>query len=212
MDSSKFQHGIDLFNAGSFFDAHEVLEDVWRESQGPEKEFLQAIIQAAVGLHHHSTGNIIGARSLLSRASRKLADYPDEYYGVALEGLRVSLAEWQKSLGEGAALPLPPRLRPSATISAPVKESALRATATREVPQLDLKRQYAEIRSEIEQALERVAQSQQFILSDEVAAFEREAAVYLGAPFVVGCASGTDALWLALAVSGLRPGDSERQP
>ena len=207
MDSSKFQHGIDLFNAGSFFDAHEVLEDVWRESQGPEKEFLQAIIQAAVGLHHHSTGNIIGARSLLSRASRKLADYPDEYYGVALEGLRVSLAEWQKSLAEGAALPLPPRLRPSATISAPVKESALRATVTREVPQLDLKRQYAEIRSEIERALERVAQSQQFILSDEVAAFEREAAAYLGAPFVVGCASGTDALWLALAVSGLRPGD-----
>ena len=207
MDSAKFQHGIDLFNAGSFFDAHEVLEDVWRESRGPEKEFLQAVIQAAVGLHHHSTGNIVGARSLLARAGRKLADYPDGYCGIALDGLRDSLEDWQKSLAEGAALPLPPRLRRSATISTPMKESALKAPALREVPQLDLQRQYAEIRSEIELAIQGVTQSQQFILSNEVAAFEREAAAFLGAAFVVGCASGTDALWLALSVSGVRPGD-----
>ena len=207
MDAAKFQHGIDLFNAGSFFDAHEVLEDVWRESRGLEKEFLQAIIQAAVGLHHHSTGNMTGARSLLARASRKLANYPDEYCGIALLGLRLSLDEWQTALANGAARPSPPRLNTSATISTPVKESALKAPATRDVPQLDLKRQHAEIRTEIEQALERVVRSQQFILSDEVAAFEREAAAYLGAGFVVGSASGTDALWLAIAVSGVRPGD-----
>ena len=61
--------------------------------------------------------------------------------------------------------------------------------------------------SEIQRALERVADSQQFILSDEVEAFEREAAAFLGTPFVVGCASGTDALWLALVASGVGPGD-----
>ena len=207
MDSAKLQHGIKLFNAGSFFDAHEALEDVWRELQGEEKDFLQAVIQAAVGLHHYSTGNITGARSLLARASRKLADYPGAYCGIALDGLRLSLAEWSASLADGGTPPALPRLEASATISASVKESAFKASAVREVPLLDLKRQYAHIRGEIEEALRRVAESQQFILSDEVAAFEREAAAYLGAPFAVGCASGTDALWLALVASGVGPGD-----
>jgi len=207
MDTAKLQHGIELFNAGSFFEAHEVLEDVWRELQGQEKAFLQAVIQAAVGLHHHSTGNIAGARSLLARASRRLADYPEDYCGIALDGLRVSLGEWQASLADGVLPPSPPRLQPSATISNSVKESVLKAPAARQVPQLDLKRQYAEIRREIEQALASVAQSQQFILSDEVVAFERESAAYLGAAYVVGCASGTDALWLALEASGVGPGD-----
>ncbi len=206
MDVARLQHGIELFNAGSFFDAHEVLEDVWRELHGAEKDFLQAVIQAAVGLHHYSTGNVAGAQSLLARANRKLADYPSVYCGIALDGLRRSLRDWNVSLAEDTPPPELPRLEAGATISNPVKESAVKAAA-REVPLLDLKRQYAEVRHEIDEALQRVAESQHFILSDEVAAFEREAAAYLGASFVVGCASGTDALWLALVASGVGPGD-----
>lgn len=207
MDTAKLQHGIELFNAGSFFDAHEVLEDVWRECKGRDKLFLQALIQAAVGLHHYSTGNIMGARSLLARASRKLADYPGAYCGIELEGLRVALDEWRTSLADSTVPPAPPRLKAGATIAAPVKPSVVKASSAHEVPLLDLRRQYAGIRSEIEQALKRVSESQQFILSDEVAAFECEAAAYLGAAFVVGCGSGTDALWLALVAAGVAPGD-----
>jgi dTDP-4-amino-4,6-dideoxygalactose transaminase len=207
VDTAKFQHGIELFNAGSFFDAHEALEDVWRELQGEQKEFLQAVIQCAVGLHHYSTGNIIGARSLLARASRKLAEYPSAYCGIAVEPLRLGLGEWTASLAAGGPPPAPLRLEAGATISPPVKNSAVKAPALRAVPLLDLRRQYAEIRREVEEALERVAESQQFILSDEVAAFESEAAAYLGTCFVAGCASGTDALWLALVACGVGPGD-----
>ena len=207
MDSAKFQHGVELFNAGSFFDAHEVLEDVWRELQGREKDFLQAVIQAAVGLHHYSTGNITGARSLLARASRKLANYPGAYCGIELEELRRSLAEWEMSLAHGSALPPLPRLQPSATIARSVTESVARSTRLGEVPQFDLRRQYAEIRHEIDEALLRVAESQQFIMGDEVEGFESEAAAYLGVRFLVGCASGTDALWLALVAAGVGPGD-----
>jgi dTDP-4-amino-4,6-dideoxygalactose transaminase len=198
---------MELFNAGSFFDAHEVLEDVWRELQGKDKEFLQALIQAAVGLHHHSTGNLTGARSLLARSSRKLADYPSVYCGIALDNLRCALEEWIEALADCKSLPAPPRLAASATIPNSVNQSVARSTPIAEVPLLDLRRQYAEIRREIEEALQRVAESQQFILGEEVAAFEREAATYLGCPFVVGCASGTDALWLALTAAGVGPGD-----
>jgi len=207
MDAAKLQHGIALFNAASFFDAHEVLEEVWRELHGAEKDFLQAVIQTAVGLHHYSTGNVAGAQSLLARASGKLADYPSVYFGVVVDRLRLALGDWTAALAAGASPPALPRLESDATISNLVEESAVKAPALRAVPLLDLRRQYAEIRRELDEALQRVAQSQQFILSDEVAAFEREAASYLGASFVVGCASGTDALWLALVASGVGPGD-----
>jgi dTDP-4-amino-4,6-dideoxygalactose transaminase len=79
--------------------------------------------------------------------------------------------------------------------------------AARQVPQLDLRRQYEPLRAELMGAVERVLTSQQFILGEEVAAFERECAAWLGGCHAVGCASGTDAIWLALAACGVVPGD-----
>ncbi|PYX43534.1 MAG: transcriptional regulator [Acidobacteria bacterium] len=73
---------------------------------------------------------------------------------------------------------------------------------------LDLGRQYAAIREEILAAVERVCSSQHFILGAEVEALERELAAFTGAAQAVGCASGTDALWLALTAVGVHPGDS----
>ena len=76
------------------------------------------------------------------------------------------------------------------------------------VPLLDLQRQYAPLREEILAVIARLCDSQQFILGNEVAGFEREAAAFLSVGEVVGCASGTDALWLALVAAGVQPGDS----
>jgi dTDP-4-amino-4,6-dideoxygalactose transaminase len=73
---------------------------------------------------------------------------------------------------------------------------------------LDLSRQYSVLRSEILAAVERVCASQHFILGPEVEALEREVAAYCGAAEAVGCASGTDALWLALLALDVQPGDS----
>ena len=77
-----------------------------------------------------------------------------------------------------------------------------------QVPLLDLRRQYAQVRAEILSALERVCDSQQFILGAEVAQFEKEVSATVGVQETVGCASGTDALWLALVAAGVQPGDS----
>ncbi len=71
---------------------------------------------------------------------------------------------------------------------------------------LDLSRQFAPLRQEILDAIAQVCDSQQFILGPRVAAFEAAAAAACGTAFGVGCASGTDALWLALAAAGI--GDS----
>jgi dTDP-4-amino-4,6-dideoxygalactose transaminase len=76
------------------------------------------------------------------------------------------------------------------------------------VPMLDLSRQYAQIRDEVLAAIERVCASQHFILGAEVEALEREVAAFVGTADAVGCASGTDALWLALLAVGVQPDDS----
>jgi len=73
---------------------------------------------------------------------------------------------------------------------------------------LDLKRQYAPIHQELLDALGRVLETQQFILGGEVAAFEKAAAEQLGASHALGCSSGTDALWLALAAAGIESGQA----
>jgi dTDP-4-amino-4,6-dideoxygalactose transaminase len=72
---------------------------------------------------------------------------------------------------------------------------------------LDLKAQFAAIREEVMDAVTRVMESQLFILGKEVAAFEEEVAALLGAKHAVGCASGTDALILALLAAGIGRGD-----
>jgi dTDP-4-amino-4,6-dideoxygalactose transaminase len=71
---------------------------------------------------------------------------------------------------------------------------------------LDFSRQFTPIRQEILDAIAHVCDNQSFILGPQVAQFEGSAAVACSAPFAIGCASGTDALWLALAAMGI--GDS----
>jgi dTDP-4-amino-4,6-dideoxygalactose transaminase len=72
---------------------------------------------------------------------------------------------------------------------------------------LDLQRQYQRIRGEVSAAIERVCSSQRYILGAEVEGLERQLAEYCGVEEAIGCASGTDALWLALIASGIQPGD-----
>jgi len=75
------------------------------------------------------------------------------------------------------------------------------------IPILDLTAQYKSIKSEIDDAVMKVVESQHFILGPEVEAFESEVAAYCGTKYAVGVASGTDALILALKALGIGPGD-----
>jgi len=75
------------------------------------------------------------------------------------------------------------------------------------VPLLDLKAQYAPIRDEIRAALDRVLESQVFILGPEVTALENEIASYCGCSHAIGVSSGTDALLVALMAIDIKPGD-----
>ena len=73
---------------------------------------------------------------------------------------------------------------------------------------LDFSRQYASLRQELLETIEAVCSSQRFILGPQVTSFEEAAAAACRVPHAIGCASGTDALWLALAAANIGPGDA----
>jgi len=63
------QEAIRLFNDRFFFEAHEVLEEVWRREHGESRAFLQGLIQICAAYHHTQNGNLIGAVTLLERGA-----------------------------------------------------------------------------------------------------------------------------------------------
>ncbi len=76
-----------------------------------------------------------------------------------------------------------------------------------DIQMVDLKNQYAKIKPEIDKAIDGVVESCQFILGPAVGEFENNAAKYLGCKHAIGCASGTDALQIAMMTIGIKPGD-----
>jgi hypothetical protein len=61
-----------LFDAGLFFEVHEVLEPHWASARPPERDALQGLIQVAVGWQHLANGNVAGARALLAEGAARL--------------------------------------------------------------------------------------------------------------------------------------------
>ena len=111
MDREILDRGIALFNHSAFFEAHEVLEDVWRGAPEAEKRFLQGLIQIAVGLHHHSNGNLDGACSLLARGAANLKGYQDDFGGIDVPSLREAALAWSEALRRSEPTPPLPRIR-----------------------------------------------------------------------------------------------------
>lgn len=82
-------HGLDpieeairLFNERYFFEAHEVLEDVWHVERGEPRLFLQGLIQVCAAYHHFQNGNLVGAITLLERGADKMRRYPPRYLRI----------------------------------------------------------------------------------------------------------------------------------
>ncbi len=83
----RYLAGIEHFNTCDFFEAHEVWEELWADTQGPSRRFYQGLIQVAVCLHHFGNGNIRGARKLYHGCRGYLDDYRPAYLGLDLEKL-----------------------------------------------------------------------------------------------------------------------------
>jgi len=93
-----YLRGVALLNLGRYYEAHEALEDAWRASSAPSKLIMQGIVQIAVAMHHQSTGNFRGARSVLARAIRNLGQAEQGFGGLDMDDLRGQLTAWLAAL------------------------------------------------------------------------------------------------------------------
>lgn len=81
--------GIEQYNAGYFFQAHETWEELWLQSPWPIRRFLQGLIQLAAAFVHLMRHEHPGTVGLLSAALEKLADFPPDYLGIDVARLVV---------------------------------------------------------------------------------------------------------------------------
>lgn len=84
---------VQLFNEREYFACHDVLEELWGETVGEDRDFLQGLLHAAVSLFHLSEGNPAGAHKMHASTLRYLSPCPDRYRGIDLAQLRIDLIE-----------------------------------------------------------------------------------------------------------------------
>src|SRR2546422_3038065 len=93
------REGIRLCNDEYFFEAHEVLEDVWKQEHGEPRLFLQGLIQISAAYHHYQNGNLVGAATLLQRGADKIRKYPARYLGIDAAGVVARVEADRKAIG-----------------------------------------------------------------------------------------------------------------
>lgn len=80
--TTPFRTGVALFNAGEYFEAHEVWEELWADCPSADRRFVQALIQAAVAVYHFQRGNAAGATRLYHSGRRYMDPYDPNYMGL----------------------------------------------------------------------------------------------------------------------------------
>lgn len=99
--SSLFLKGVERFNDGKYWDAHESWERLWLRASPPMKQFLQGLIQLAAAYHHVRRGTLPGALRLFDSALAKLTPSPTAYCGVDRRSLAGEAQRDRESVASG---------------------------------------------------------------------------------------------------------------
>jgi predicted metal-dependent hydrolase len=103
-DTARIAEALALVANGRGFEAHEVLEDLWRAASPPERDLYQGLVHVAVATYQDGRGNAAGRTRQLEKAVRRLAPYAPAYEGVDIAAL---LAWSRASLATGRCEPFP---------------------------------------------------------------------------------------------------------
>ncbi len=110
-NDSRFEIGMKLFNSCQWYKSHDVFEEIWHETGGPERQLLQGILQVAVAQVHLENSNINGAMILYGEALGRLKKFQLANLGLDIAGLcicitkRLELLQIGKDLS-GCSLPV----------------------------------------------------------------------------------------------------------
>lgn len=107
----EFLHGAAMFNAGRFFETHEVWEEIWKKAPPAERDFYQGMIHLTVALYQAGRGNWYAANSQLRRAARRLARFEPRRAELDITAFRVAVAECVAQLESGNPVASYPKLK-----------------------------------------------------------------------------------------------------
>src|SRR3954462_2819132 len=96
----EYLEGIAHFNAGRYYDAHEIWEEIWLRSTDEAKLFYHMLIPTAVALDHHERGNAHGARALYERVCEKLQKLPPVFMSLDVSELACQIHRLLAELSE----------------------------------------------------------------------------------------------------------------
>ena len=104
------ERGLELIRAGAYFEAHEELEEEWREAPDPERDFLQGLVHVAVAWYQAGRGNRPGCERQLEKAMRRLGPYRPSHRGVDVDVVLACVAEAQAVVASDSLGFDPPRV------------------------------------------------------------------------------------------------------
>ena len=87
INDSRFEIGMKLFNSCQWYKSHDVFEEIWHETGGPERQLIQGILQVAVAQVHLENSNSNGATILYGEALGRLKRFHLANFGLDIEGL-----------------------------------------------------------------------------------------------------------------------------
>ena len=111
INDSRFEIGMKLFNSCQWYKSHDVFEEIWHETGGPDRQILQGILQVAVAQVHLENSNINGATILYGEALGRLKRFQLANFGLDIAGLckcvtkRLEFLQMGKDLS-GCSLPV----------------------------------------------------------------------------------------------------------
>jgi predicted metal-dependent hydrolase len=113
-----FRQGIELFNCGLFFAAHEAWEEIWRSTTPEPRDLFQGLIQVAAALHQFlDLKRDEAPRRTFAKARRRLESYAPAALGIDVVDLLEQVGRWESWLGHRAGEPPPvPTLNPESKI------------------------------------------------------------------------------------------------
>jgi uncharacterized protein len=100
-EADRFEQGVDHFNAGRYWEAHESWEQIWLECRSGTRDFLQGLIQLSAAWYHIRRGNFRGADRLLSSAASRLDRYPPLTCGLDRTAAEECSAEAHRAFAAG---------------------------------------------------------------------------------------------------------------
>jgi hypothetical protein len=96
------QEGLALIRSGAYFEAHEELEDEWREAPEGERDFLQGLVHVSVAWLHAERGNRNGCERQLEKAARRLGPYAPAHRGVDVATVLEDVERAQRVVASGS--------------------------------------------------------------------------------------------------------------